>query len=220
MSENADLRNTCVELKERVRKLELESDALEQYGRRNILRVSGIPEQNNEVTDDIIIQLASDLNVPISKKDIDRSHRVGKPDTGGRLGRTTKSTRQHRDIIVKFTSYNARHNLFQMRKELPTTENANLKSIFINEDLTKIRSQILFEARNFRRGRKLNAAYSSDGKILIRDLKDKRHIVTSLDDLVRFGYVKTIDVIESGGSGSTTRAEPQPQPSTSSVGGM
>ena len=213
MTENANLKKTFSKLEKRVAKLELENDALEQYGRRNILRVSGIPEEVDEATDDHIIKLANALDVPVTKQDIDRSHRVGKPGFGGGgwVGRADKSKRQHRDIIVKFTSYNTRHRLFQMRKDLRETENDELKVVFINEDLTKTRSKILFEARIPRRENKLKAAYSSDGKILVRDLEDKRHIINSLDDLVKYDYKKPDDGREQVGSVEV-------EPSTSSVG--
>ena len=147
----------------------------------------------------------------MTKQDIDRSHRVGKPVSGGRVGRADKSKRQHRDIIVKFTSYNARDRLFQMHKDLRETENDELKVVFINEDLTKTRSKILFEARILRRENKLKAAYSSDGKILVRDLEDKRHIINSLDDLVKYGYKKPDD-------GSEQDDLVEVEPSTSSAG--
>ena len=65
----------------------------------SILRVSGIPEEVDEVTDDHIIKLANALDLPMTKQDIDRS-RVGKPDSWGRVGRAGKSERQHHDIIA------------------------------------------------------------------------------------------------------------------------
>lgn len=209
-TENTELKNSCNELKQRVAKLELENDALEQYGRRNILRISGIKEQSDEETDDIVLQLANDLDVPMTKQDIDRSHRVGKLDTRTQSGGTGRMRKPVRDIIVKFSTYNARHRLFQKRKELRETDNELLKSVYLNEDLTKFRSEILFEARSLRRAKKLNSAYSSDGKIFVRDLQDRRHQVSSLDDLVKFGYVRRPDPSHSVG----------PQPSTSGVGSM
>lgn len=205
-SENKKMKEANSKLEERVIKLELDNDSLEQYGRRNILRISGIPEKPNEETDDMVLQLAGELNVPMSKYDIDRSHRVGRVDDGRRAGRTTRSKRQHRDIIVKFTSYNARYRLFQMRKELRETENEELKTIYLNEDLTRLRSGILFEARSLKRAKKLNSAYSSDGKLFIRDLTDTRIQISSLGDLVQFGYKK-----KSSDSGDSA----EPQPSTS-----
>ena len=217
--ENASLKERCSKLEKTVAILELENnnrklenDALEQYGRRNILRVSGIPESENEDTDEIILHLASDMGVPMSSSDIDRSHRVGKPEDKSRTG-TRKSKKSTRDIIVKFSTYNARRKLFQIRKELRTTENEDLKKIFINEDLTKLRSEILFEARNLRRVNKLNSAYSSDGKLFVRDKQDKKYQLSSLNDLVQFGYIMKPD--NAGVPASTLN---EAEPSTSGVG--
>ena len=77
-------------------------------------------------------------------------------------------------IIVKFTTYNARNRLFQERKSLRETDNEDLNNIFLNEDLTKRRSKILFEARKLRRSNKLKSAFSSDGKIIVRDKKRQK----------------------------------------------
>ena len=96
----------------------------------------------------------------------DQRHRVGKIRTG--------PVKKHRDIILKFATYNARNRLFNERKFLRETDNEDLKSIFLNEDLTKRRSEILFEARKLRRSNKLLAAYSSDGKIIVRDKKRQK----------------------------------------------
>ena len=217
-TENASLREKCSKLEKRVSELEtenstrkLESDALEQYGRRNILRVSGIPETDREDTDDIVLRVASDLGVPMSPREIDRSHRVGKVHTG----RGPKPNRKHRDIIVKFTTYNARNRLFQERKSLRETDNEDLNNIFLNEDLTKRRSEILFEARKLRRSNKLKSAYSSDGKIIVRDKKDKKYQIAVSDDLVQFGYVNQTAV-----PGGYAPPPTEETPSTSGAGAM
>lgn len=165
------------ELEKRVAVLERDSDALEQYSRRNTIRVSGIPEQNNEITDDVILKLAEDMNVQLSRADIDRSHRVGRLEDTRRTDSGVRTRIRHRDIIVQFVTYNARQRLFQMRKEL--RGNDELGSVFINEDLTKTRSKVLFDARTLVRAKKLNAAYSSDGKLFVRDKDDRRHLIHS-----------------------------------------
>ncbi|MEW8544179.1 MAG: hypothetical protein AB2693_11655, partial [Candidatus Thiodiazotropha sp.] len=188
--ENKQLTESCSRMEEKIVKLQLDNDSLEQYGRRNILRISGIPEQPNEQTDDLVLKLAEELNVTMSTYDIDRSHRVGKIDDDRRTTRPRRPKR-HRDIIVKFTSYNARYRLFQKRKELRQTDNEQLKTIYMNEDLTKYRSGILFEARSLKRAGKLKAAYSSDGKLFIRDLTDNRIQISALKDLVRYGFQHT-----------------------------
>ena len=225
VAENFSLKERCSDLENRVAELELgnttrrlETDALEQYGRRNILRVSGIPELPDEDTDDLILHLASDLGVTLRPSEIDRSHRVGKP-SDETISQQKKSKKKNRDIIVKFTSYNARSKLFNKRKQLRETEDEDLKRIFLNEDLTKRRSEILFEARNLRRANKLKAAYSSDGKVLVRDKKDKKQQISDLEDLVQYGYVKKPDAPR----GPVSTPAPMPmeaEPSTSGASAM
>ena len=214
VKENTSLREKCATLEKRVSELEtanrsrkLENDALEQYGRR----VSGIPENDPEDTDGIVLRVAYDMGVPLAPGDIDRSHRVGKIRTGS----GAQPTKKHRDIVVKFTLYNARNRLFQERKFLRETDNEELKCIFLNEYLTKRRSEILFEARKLRRSNKLKSAYSSDGKIIVRDNNDKKHQINTLDDLVQFGYVKP--TAAPGGSAPPPTEEPSPSSSSASA---
>ena len=141
--ENASLQSENESLRERISKVESDNDSLEQYTHRNSVRISGIPEELSENTDGIVLKLAEKLDVPMTSADIDRSHRVGKPDNRGRTATTTKM--RHRDIIVKFATYNARHRLYSMRKEL---RNTDMNKVFINEDLTTYRSKLLFDARS------------------------------------------------------------------------
>lgn len=183
--ENERLRNANTDLIRRLEIVEGENDNLEQYTRRNTLRISGIPEETDEETDKIVLHLASNLGVGLSDNDIDRSHRVGVP---GRVGTAPGAKRKDRDIIVKFTRYNARNKLYQKRKELRSIPVMN--SVFINEDLTRKRSKLLYDARLLARAKLLKAAYSSDGKILVRDNEGSRHLIRSVSDLNKFGNVE------------------------------
>ena len=176
-AENTKLWGDVEKLTTRITKAENDNDALEQYTRRNSLPISGIPETEHENTDTLVYKLANQLNSYIGPTDIDRSHRVGKPKNGGR----------HRDIIVKFATYNARQKLYQNRMDLRNSEDEVAKGIFINEDLTKIRSKLLYDSRTLVRVDKLKSAYSSDGKIFVRDLKDDRHLIKTGADILKFG---------------------------------
>ena len=83
----------------RTRYLELKYDRLEQYDRRNMIRIRGIPEPDNattEKTDAEVIKLADKLQIFVTQSDIDISHRVG-----------TKRDQQSCDILVTFVSNNA-----------------------------------------------------------------------------------------------------------------
>lgn len=100
----------------------------EQYSRRNNLRIFGLKESVNENTDDLVMEVATKLNVDIDRNFIDRSHRVGKP--GGKP----------RAVIVKFVGYAPRSKLYRSKKSLKGT------GITIHEDLTKPRLNLLKRA--------------------------------------------------------------------------
>lgn len=169
--ENIDLQQENVKLKTRVTNLETHLDDLEQYSRRNCLRISGIAERKDENTDNIIVKLAKDLGSDLSISDIDRSHRVGRPSTSGRP----------RQIIVKLISYRARASLYDKRRVM---KNAPVfQNIFINEDLTPKRNQMLFEARQAVKRKEIIGAWSFDGKIFIRDKRDVRRQLVEEGDL-------------------------------------
>ncbi|KAK3918581.1 LINE-1 retrotransposable element ORF1 protein [Frankliniella fusca] len=104
--------------------VETKLDELEQYGRRNNLRIFGVPERAEEPrapntdTDSIVVDVASKMGVVLDPSLIDRSHRVGNRDS------------QQRPIIVKFVGYGPRGKMFGAKKELKHTK------ITVREDLT------------------------------------------------------------------------------------
>ena len=106
---------------------------------------------NIEETDKIVLGLAADLNIELNQTEIDRSRRVGKPVPSGPAARGP-AKRRCRDIIVKFVNYIARDRLFKVRRELGGLGGSKL--VYINEDLTRNRSKLLYEARTLVRGNK------------------------------------------------------------------
>lgn len=172
-SENQALKHENIDLKARVASLELSQDSAEQYSRRNNIRISGIAESADESTDNVVLDLAKAINANISLDDIDRSHRVGKLDAG-----------KKRDIIVKFATYRSRYKLMSQRKLIKVTEVEAFKRVFLNDDLTRSRSKLLFEARCVFKSGKIQGAWSSDGSILIKDHRNQIRRVTCTDDLL------------------------------------
>ena len=130
----------------KLEQLEVANNNLEQYTRRNNLRISGIPETQNEDTDVLVTSLAKEkLGVNISPGDIDRSHRIGK-----RLPEGTRS------IIVKFISYKSRNEVIRNRRKLKGSKTV------IREDLTKI-NQLLLKSAND--NPVIKSAWSLDGRV-------------------------------------------------------
>ena len=93
---------------------------------------------------------------------------------------------RNRDIIVKFATYRSRQNLYKLRTKLKDTGH---EGEFVNEDLTRFKSGVLFEARKLAKLKFVQGAWTSDGNILVKDNSDDVHRISSLSDLFRFGYL-------------------------------
>lgn len=141
---------------------DIKLDQLEQYSRRNNLRVYGIDETDGENTDEVLLHFFNNkLKVPLTLREIDRSHRTGKT-----IGDKPRS------IIVKFTSYRWRSQIFNQKKLPKATK------FVIKEDLTKYRAGVLQEAiKTFRRSN----VWTHDGRIVIKHA-GKTHAVTSVKE--------------------------------------
>lgn len=101
-------------------------DYLEQYQRRNNLRVFGVVEKKCENTDTLLIDIfKSKLNVDVSLSDIDQSDRVGAIQVPGPDGKI-----KYRTIIVNFVSYRMHCLVFDNKKKLKGS------SISVGENLT------------------------------------------------------------------------------------
>ncbi|XP_066932691.1 uncharacterized protein [Clytia hemisphaerica] len=110
---------------------------LEQYGRREMINISGVPRKNNENTDNIVLDIANKIGVELEVKHIAASHRT--------------SSKRTAPIIVKFTSRRYRNQMWEARwnlKNVKTTEigfNEN-NSIYFNESLTDYNRKIFKQA--------------------------------------------------------------------------
>ena len=100
-------------------KAEKELNEIQQYQRRNSLRITGIDETARENTNVIVKKLIEEkLGVQLEDKDIERCHRVGKPNIKTKQNKT-------RNILIKFTSYKPRSTvingwqLAKMKKSIP-----------------------------------------------------------------------------------------------------
>ena len=72
-------------------------DELEQYSRRNMVRIRGLTETTNEYTDGLIKHFAARwVAVKIEDSDVVHSHHAGK---------RAEDRSTPRDIIVRFTTY-------------------------------------------------------------------------------------------------------------------
>ena len=87
-------------------------DALEQYGRRKNLRIHGSPESKEKQDDgeNIIFELAKELNIDLKSCDIQRAYRLGKKK------KTVDA--KPRQVIVRFLSYKKRNKFLKAKSRL------------------------------------------------------------------------------------------------------
>ena len=168
--------NEVTTLKESMTRLEQENqllkkklDDVEQYTRRNNVRVFGIPEEENENVENSVLKVFQEkMGVAVQPESMERCHRLGRRDD---------RNRGPRPIIVKFMSYKHREAVFNMKRRLKGSK------IVVSEDLTSYNYNILKYAKE-KCGK--NKAWSYDGKIYISHNNAKVLIksVTDLDVIV------------------------------------
>ena len=116
-------------LKKEVQLQKFELDRLEQYSRRESIRICGIDETAGEDTDDVVRELAADIGVTLKPEDISVSHTLpGRP-------------RSTRPIIVKFVRRNSKKSKRKLR-------DTNRKGVYINDDLIPLRAKLARIIRN------------------------------------------------------------------------
>lgn len=162
-----DIKNTVDKLKViptlALDPIKAKCDDLEQYSRRNNIRIIGVPESAEENTDAIIMQLMKEkLGVEVKESDICRSHRVGRKKPG-----------QQRQIIVKFTRHNVKSSIMRKKKVL---RNAG-DDLKIQEDLTQGRLDAIKKLNNEHK-EKILTLWTIDGSINIRQKSNSEQILS------------------------------------------
>ena len=100
----AETRKLVDEQQEEIAELYDLQDHLEQYTRKNSLEIHGIPEEAYETTEEVVLKLASALDVPLTPQDIEISHKLRRKGA--------------KPIIVKFVSHKIKTKLYKARTKL------------------------------------------------------------------------------------------------------
>ena len=165
-----DEMHACIDQHRLETKYEL--DKLEQYTRRDNIKVAGIQEEDGEDLPKKIIGLAKELNVSLTHSDISTVHRVGKSKQGN-----------PRPVICRFTARHKKDELLKNRKKLKDMPSHKGKT-YINEDLTTLRYKLLSYAKSLP---VVNRANSHNGKIFCTRSNGALTILDSPDDLFNLG---------------------------------
>jgi regulator of replication initiation timing len=128
-----------------IERIKYRQDTNDQLVRRNGFKIAGIPETEDE---DITKVVEDVFKVLDDKFDMSKVTKVKR--TGRGAGPNP------RPVLVKFRNSDARDHLFFKRKTLATSGNAQLKTIYINDDLAPVRSKILYNVRMMKNGGLIN----------------------------------------------------------------
>ena len=141
--ENMRLQDKYKSLEDKVTSLEENLNSLYQYGRRNNIVFSGIPERvADDALEATVASILWNIDVDVDFHALEACHRFGKPE------RTTKS----RKNLVRFTNRKYCKKALLNRKKLANLDNekhqlGSKTKIFISENLSRINENIVFEAR-------------------------------------------------------------------------
>ena len=112
-----ELNHPRIKLKDQIKetyKLDEKYDDLEQYSRKNLLEILGVPEDAYTSTDEVVIRIGEAINVDIKPEDIEISHKF--------IRKTTKL------VIVKFVSHKVKYLLYKARTKLKNEETSDVSS--------------------------------------------------------------------------------------------
>ncbi|KAL9983775.1 hypothetical protein ACROYT_G006002 [Oculina patagonica] len=124
---------------------------MEQYSRKNSLEFCGVPDDINMSTDQAVCKIAQAIGVEIKEDDIEISHRI-------------KTKHGNKPILAKFCNHKIKSKVYKARTQLRsttissifpdcvsfTTEDNRQPKIFINENLTQYRKEMMKTAREKR----------------------------------------------------------------------
>ncbi len=131
----------------------------------------GLPENKDESED--IKQLTKvfkeKAGMKIKSSDVVEMRRMGK-----------KNQTKTRNIILKFKDKETREKIYAERRKLVQVGSPT-KSVYLNDCLTHHRQQLLYSARQLVKGKKLYAAWSQHGNVLVRKTESSK-IIQVLDN--------------------------------------
>ena len=138
-------------------------DRLEQYGHRQNLEIVGIPVQDGENTNAIVIEVAKLLDVNLTPEQISTSHRLPAKN------RENLSP----PIIACFTNRDIRNKIYANRKATRTASLVNFsvpgtEKIYVNENLTRPRKNLFWQIKQKAKNVGFRFYWITNGNIFVK----------------------------------------------------
>ena len=140
-----------------------EADAIEQYGRRENIRIHGLEEVQGEDPYKTVTDLAESCGVPLKREEISVCHRL--PTKEG-----------VKPLIVKFVRREKKIDVMYCKKKLKEQK----RRIFLNEDVTPLRARLMSALRKLENVKNVHAV---NEKIVLYDVTDRKFVYNTLYEL-------------------------------------
>ena len=164
----------------KLRRLTYDNDRLEQYTRRENIRIFGVQSETGESSDSVekkALEVMKATGASVSSNDIAACHRVGRPKNGSQ------------PIIVRFVSRKKRAEVMRNKRHLK--DQRQQKKTFITDDLTGHRLKLFHYVKDLNQ---IEKVWTVDGKIFcVRKTApgvadpQKPIVVENADDLFKLG---------------------------------
>ncbi len=143
----------------------LNIDAVEQQMKSHNVVIHGISESENQTSKDQVVDLAGNiLGVTVKNSDIENAYRFGK-----------SAENSPRKLLIRFRSKTVRDKFYQNRKKTPINPSGQ-NSIYINEDLTQLRSKLFHDTRKLVKRGILHSTWTQYGNIMLKTTPEDKPV--------------------------------------------
>ena len=189
-------------LEEKASELRYQIDVTGQQSRKDNLKIIGVPYTDDEDTSKVVIELAEHLGVEIDEEDLSTAHRIHIKEDKEDTTQTTANGKPKRipSIIAKCVRRNVKTKVFENRKQIIAKPGCKWPEAAIYEDVTPLRSRILYEMRNRKDDddkKMFKYVWSREGRMYCRTEEEatkqpqpKPHVINRAEDLMKLGWTE------------------------------
>ena len=185
------------DLRKTVREMQFEMDAHAQYSRSENFKIHGIPYTKGENTNDIVKKVVKNIGLPFDDKDISVSHRLMSKEQMDKQITPANRDKKVPAIIVRVINRDIKAKILTNRKNLALNPEcpADIKGATMYEDVTPLRSRIMYALRHRNNKTAFKYVWSKGGRIYAQthaqaaqDPQPPPLIVNTPDDLAKLGF--------------------------------
>lgn len=189
-------------LEEKANELRYQIDITGQQNRKDNLKIVGVPYTDGEDTTKVVKDLAEHIGVEVTDGDLSTAHRIHIKEDKEDNTQTTASGKPKRipSVIAKWVRRDIKTKVFEHRRQITAKPGCKWPEAAIYEDVTPLRSRILYELRNRKdseENKKYKYVWSREGRMYCRTEQEaamepqpKPKVVNRAEDLLKLGWTE------------------------------